>query len=158
MTDTIEAPALPVMIHAQYVKDLSFENPNATDMLRPGLAPPEMDMNIDIDTRGLDASAPDSKTYEVELKVTVSAKRSGKTVFLTEVVYGAIVSLKNDIPDTKVHALLFVEVPQIMFPFARHAVAMATQSGGYPPLMLNPVDFRGLYMARFAADKKSAVN
>lgn len=158
MTDTIEAPALPVMIHAQYVKDLSFENPNATDMLRPGLAPPEMDMNIDIDTRALDASAPDSKTYEVELKVTVGAKRSGKTVFLTEVVYGAIVSVKNDIPDAKIHALLFVEVPQIMFPFARHAVAMATQSGGYPPLMLNPVDFRGLYMARFAADNKSAVN
>jgi len=151
----IEAPGLPVVLHAQYVKDLSFENPHATDMLRPGLPSPEMDMNIDIETRQLE-DREKTLVHEVLLKINVTAARSGKTVFITEIVYGAILSLQKDVPAARAHAILFIDIPQIMFPFARHAIAMATQSGGYPPLMLNPVDFRGLYMARFANEQAGA--
>ncbi|MBN8520467.1 MAG: protein-export chaperone SecB [Alphaproteobacteria bacterium] len=148
-TKTIEAPGLPVVLHAQYVKDLSFENPNATDMLRPGLQPPEMDMNIDIESKQIEERET-AFVHEVLLKITVTAKRGEKTVFIAEVIYGSILSLQKDVPSARAHAILFVDIPQILFPFARHAIAMATQSGGYPPLLLNPVDFRGLYLARFA--------
>lgn len=153
----IEAPGLPVVLHAQYVKDLSFENPHAVDMLRPGLSAPEMDLSVDIETRQIEEREK-SVVHEVLLKIHVTAARAEKTVFITEVVYGSIVSLQKDVPAARAHAILFVDVPQLMFPFARHVIAMSTQSGGYPPLMLNPVDFRALYLARFAGDPAAQEN
>src|SRR5688572_21865920 len=110
--DTIEAPGLPVILHAQYVKDMSFENPNAVDMLRPGLKAPEMDMNINIEARKIDDGS-DARVHEVTLSMNVTAKRGDKTVFLAEVVYGAIVSLQKEVTDAKAHPILFIEVPQL---------------------------------------------
>lgn len=148
------APGLPVMVHAQYIKDMSFENPNASENLKPGLPSLEMDMNINIDADKVESTQTD-RLFEVLLTVTATAAREGKPVFVSEVVYGALVSIQKDLPEKHIHPLLFTEIPQILYPFARHMIATMTQGGGYPPLMLNPVDFRGMYVARFA-QKKSA--
>jgi len=156
---TIDAPPLPVTIHSQYVKDLSFENPNAPDSLNPGQKGPELDMNINLETRRKDGSG--GELYEVLMTLKASAMRDGKTVFLAEIVYGALVSLPANVPSEKMKPILFIEVPQILFPFARHILATVTAAGGYPPLILNPVDFRGMYAAREAVESaapSAAVN
>jgi preprotein translocase subunit SecB len=138
---------MPVIIHAQYVKDISFENPNAPETLRPGQGGPEMDVNINMDAKKME-SAETENLYEVVLSLAASAKRADKAVFLADIQYGAVVSLPG-VDTEHHHPLLLVEVPKTLFPFARQLLAELTQSGGYPPLLLNPVDFRALYIERF---------
>lgn len=141
----------PLVIHQQYLKDMSFESPNTPGVLNPTNIPPEMDMNIMLDVQKLESEEHDS-FYEVVMNINVSAKREEKTLFLAEIIYGTTVSV--NIPDEKKHhPLLFIEVPQMMFPFARQIVSNATQMGGFRPLNLAPVDFRSMYLARFAPKK-----
>jgi len=139
----VEMPALPVQVHVQYVKDFSFENPTAPDSLRPNSARPEMDINIVLDAMKInDASNPD--LYESSLKLTVRSMRDGSPLFISEIIYAALVSVK-DIPPAQIKSILYVEVPQMLFPFARQIVANAVAAGGFPPLLLNPIDFRAMY-------------
>ncbi len=147
-------PQMPVVIHAQYVKDISFENPNAPDTLRAGQGGPEMDINIGMDARKLDGQG-EEEYYEVILKLTARASRAEGTVFLADIHYAALVSLPG-VPQENHHALLMVEVPRNLFPFARQLLSDLTQSGGYPPLMLNPVDFKAMYMEQFSEGMKKA--
>lgn len=145
----VEAPALPVVIHAQYLKDLSFESPNSPAVFRRGLKPPEMDMNFHLDARKIEDEE-NPHLYETTMRINITAKREDSTAFLIECVYGALVSLAKDIDPGHIRPILFVEVPQILFPFARQVVAQASQNGGFPPLLLNPVDFRAMYVAQYA--------
>ncbi|NCC22779.1 MAG: protein-export chaperone SecB [Alphaproteobacteria bacterium] len=147
-------PQVPVVIHAQYVKDISFENPNAPETLRPGQGSPEMDININMDARKLETEETDN-LYEVVLSLSAKAARNEKTVFLAEIHYGSIVSLPG-VPQDTHHPVLLIEVPKTLFPFARQLLAELTQSGGYPPLLLNPVDFRALYMEQFVKENRKA--
>lgn len=138
-----DMPMTPVSVHAQYVKDFSFENPNAPDSLRPGTGRPEMDVNIVLDANKInDDNNPD--LYETALTLTVKSAREGQTMFIAEIVYAALVTIK-DIPDSQIRSILYIDVPQMLFPFARHMIANAVTSGGFPPLLLNPVDFRNMY-------------
>lgn len=148
----VEAPALPVVIHAQYLKDLSFESPNSPAVFKRGLKQPEMDMNFNLDARKIE-DEDNPQLYETTMRLNISAKRDGTTCFLIECVYGALVSLAKDVDPAHIRPMLFVEVPQILFPFARQIVASASQSGGFPPLLLNPVDFRSMYVAHYAETK-----
>ncbi len=148
---------MPIVIHAQYVKDLSFENPNSPDSLRGQAEPPEMEVNIGMDARKL----PDDKMknlFEVALNVRAVAKRGDDTVFIAELQYGMTVSL-NDIPEDQQHPILLIEIPRMAFPYARQILSELTIQGGYPPLLLSPVDFHALYVDRFkdeiAAAKKA---
>jgi len=158
MTDNIEKtsvnaeiPITPVQVHAQYVKDFSFENPNAPDSLRPSSDKPEMDVNIVLDAVKIeDAENPD--LYESGITLTIKSTRGGKVLFISEIVYAALVTIK-DVPSQHIKPILYIEIPQMLFPFARHIVANAVTSGGFPPLLLNPVDFRGMYAD---ASKKAA--
>ncbi len=139
---------LPLRVHAQYIRDVSFENPNAPETLKAGLEAPKMDIGFNMDARNVQDT--DAKgIYEVALKVTVNATRDEKTVFIAEVEYGAVVEL-SQVPEEKHHPLLLIEVPRMMFPYVRQIMSDLTQNGGYPPLMLNPVDFGQIYMQRFA--------
>ena len=156
MTDTnkdkniIDAKAAPVVIHAQYVKDISFENPNAPHTLRAGSGGPEMDVNINLGAKEIE----DENTkdlYEVTLMLSATAKKDGKTYFLAEIQYGALVALSS-LAENQHHPMLFIEVPRMMFPFARQILGDVTAQGGYPPLLLNPVDFQAMYMERFAKE------
>ena len=146
----------PVVIHKQYLKDMSFENPNAPGILKRADKRPEMDMNIMIDVQKIE-DAEIQHFYEVTLNLTASAKREDEVMFIAEVLYGAAVSI-NGLEEKKHHPLLFIEVPQLIFPFARQIMANATQSGGYMPLQISPVDFRTMYIQRFAPESKKAAS
>lgn len=149
MTDApVSSPGLPLLIHTQYVKDISFENPMAPHSFRQGLPAPKMDMNINLDAREItDLDMPNF--YEVSLKISARAVREDKTVFLAEILYGVAVSIQEQVPTDQHHPLLMIEVPRLAFPFARQILSDLTQGGGYPALLLGPVDFYSMYMARF---------
>lgn len=150
----------PINIMAQYVRDISFENPNAPESLRAGKNAPEMDINIGMDARKI----PDDEIenlYETVLNFRAEAKRADETVFILEMQYGATVTL-NSIPEENHHPVLLIELPRLMFPYVRQIVSDVTVQGGYPPLILNPVDFQALYMEQFKDQieeaKKAAKN
>lgn len=140
---------LPITIHAQYVKDLSFENPNTPDTLRNMSRPPEMDVNIGMDARKLEDDSIEN-LYEVVLNARAIANNAdgGDTVFIAELQYGVTVSL-NGVPEDQHHPILLIEIPRLAFPYARQILSQITVQGGYPPLLLNPVDFQALYVERF---------
>ncbi|MCB9964833.1 MAG: protein-export chaperone SecB [Rhodospirillales bacterium] len=148
--DVISAKPAPVTIHAQYLKDVSFENPNAPETLKTGKSGPEMDVNINLGAREVpEENIPD--LYEVTLMLSATAKKDDKVYFIAEIQYAALVSLSG-LPEQQHHPMLFIEVPRMMFPFARQILGDLTGNGGYPPLLLNPVDFQGMYLERFAKD------
>ncbi|HJU15559.1 MAG TPA: protein-export chaperone SecB [Stellaceae bacterium] len=127
-----------LIVNAQYVKDLSFENPRAPQSLIQPSAQPQVDINVDVNARNL---APE--VFEVTLAINASARIENDPVFLVELVYGAVVTIRNA-PEAILPTLILVETPRIIFPFARAVIADATRDGGFPPLMINPIDFSEL--------------
>lgn len=155
------ASNLPVMVHAQYVKDVSFENPSAPFSLKPGQDNPKLDVNINLDVKNIEDTQVKA-LYEVGLRISVKATRGDQIIYIAEVLYGIAASLPN-VPEEHHHPLLLVEIPKLAFPFARKVLADLIQDGGYPALLLGPVDFASMYMARFGQKQqemtlKSAVN
>jgi preprotein translocase subunit SecB len=132
-----------VSILTQYVKDLSFENPNAPGSLQMETAP-RIEINVNVNARRAS-----EEMFEVELKISASAATDDKVSFVVELLYGGLFALRN-IPPEALEPFLVVEAPRILFPFARRIVADATRDGGYPPLLLEPIDFASLYMAQQA--------
>jgi preprotein translocase subunit SecB len=132
-----------VGVIAQYVKDLSFENPNAPAVYQ-WQGQPQMDVqfNIGSQTVGQDV-------HEVVLKIDIAAKAQEGTAFQMELLYGGLFALKN-VPEDQLQAFLLAEAPRILFPFARRIIADATLDAGFPPLLLDPIDFAGLYLQRAA--------
>jgi preprotein translocase subunit SecB len=127
-----------LIINAQYIKDLSFENPRAPQSLTQQATAPTVDINVDVNAQNI---SPD--TYEVVLTVKAGAKINDDALFLLELIYGAVVTVRN-MPRDLLPAMLLVETPRLMFPFARNIIADATRDGGFPPLMVNPIDFSEL--------------
>ena len=131
------APQLNVL--AQYTKDLSFENPNAPASLGPQPTPPQINIQINVGANNL---APNE--YEVTLSVEGKAENAGKMIFSFELAYAGVFRILN-VPQENLHPLIMIECPRLLFPFAREIIATAVRDGGFPPLMLDPVDFVGLY-------------
>ena len=139
-----EGPTL--VINLQFLKDMSFENPRAPDtMLNPPVGQPEVTADVDVQPRQLSGDL-----FEVLLSLKVTTKVNGETVFLAEVQYGAVVTVKNA-PQDMLAMLLLVETPRLIFPFARNVIADATREGGYPALLLGPVDFAELHRRKAEA-------
>ncbi|QMW24401.1 protein-export chaperone SecB [Sandaracinobacteroides saxicola] len=140
------ADAAPqVAILAQYVKDLSFENPNAPGSLQMQ-GQPRIDINVNVNAR----SGGDDM-FEVELKIDATAKMpDDKTAFAVELLYAGLFRLK-DIPQEALEPFLIVEAPRVLFPFARRVISDCTRDGGFPPLMLEPIDFGSLYLNQLEA-------
>jgi preprotein translocase subunit SecB len=134
-------PAIGII--SQYVKDLSVENPHAPESYQ-WQDPPQVDVQFNIGSRTLGP-----EVHEVELKINITSKNQGGTGFLIELAYCGLVGIRN-ITDEQAHPFLFAEVPRILFPFARRIVADAVRDAGYPPLMLEPIDFNGLYLQQIA--------
>ncbi len=130
-------------IISQYVKDLSVENPNAPDSFQ-WADQPQIDVQFNIAARAL---APD--VQEVELKIVLSAKAEAGTAYLIELAYCGLVGMRN-LDEPQMHAFTFAEAPRILFPYARRIVSDAVRDAGFPPLMLEPIDFNGLYMQQLA--------
>jgi preprotein translocase subunit SecB len=137
--------ALPIAINTQYVKDLSFENPNAPQSLVPQNSQPAIEVNVNVQARGLGPNV-----YEVVLSITCTAKHEAMTAFIVEVAYAGVFTLTG-VPQEHVHPLLLIECPRLLFPFARALVANATREGGFLPLLIQPIDFLDLYRRQAAA-------
>ncbi len=135
-----EAPRL--MVQTQFIKDLSFENPRAPLSLEQSQQRPEIAVRVDV--RG---EAMADNRYEVVLNLNVDAKVGDEAVFVMELSYAGVFMLMN-IPKESLQPLLLVECPRLLFPFARRIVADATRDGGFPPLMIDPIDFVALYRRR----------
>jgi len=150
-----EVRNIPVTIHSQYVKDLSFENPHAPQALSGNQPMPELEINISMDARKLKHAKYDNY-FEVALSAHVNARRGKDTVFIAEVVYCSTVSIGEGVPHEQHHPILFIEVPRLSFPFVRQILSALTQQGGYPPVLLSPVDFHALYLERFKDRIQSA--
>jgi preprotein translocase subunit SecB len=131
-------------ILGQYLKDLSFENPNAPASLAIQDGQPEINISVNVNAKNL---APTD--FEVELHIEAQATHEGNAVFAAELLYAGIFRLEN-IPEEAMHPIILVECPRMIFPFARQILADATQKGGFPPLMLDPIDFAGMYEQRAA--------
>jgi preprotein translocase subunit SecB len=129
-------------IVAQYVKDLSFENPRAPDSLRVD-GKPAIDLGVEMNAQGRKDGL-----FEVDLRLTVKASTDAMTVFNIELLYGGLFALSG-VAEQDIEPLLLIECPRYLFPFAREIIARATSDGGfYPPFMLDPIDFAGIYVAR----------
>jgi preprotein translocase subunit SecB len=137
--------AQQLIVNAQYIKDFSFENPRAPQSLMQQAAPPAVEINVDVKAQNL---GPD--TFEVVLTINASAKIEADPLFLLELSYGAIVTVRNA-PQDALPMLVLVETPRLIFPFARNIVAEVTRDGGFPPLMINPIDFAELLRRNSAA-------
>ena len=140
-----ETDALPaasdgpqLFVNLQYIKDFSFENPRAPQSLVQQPVQPEVAINVDVKAHNLNPEA-----YEVVLTINVTARLQEEPVFLVELAYAAVVTIRNA-PEPLLANLILVETPRIIFPFARAVIANATRDGGFPPLMINPIDFAEL--------------
>lgn len=123
----------------QYVKDLSFENPKATEVEGWGDKQPEIGINLEVSRKTVNET-----TWEVTLKLSAKANVDESAVFVAEVVYGGLMQMEN-VPQDSLDAVLSIEGPRQLFPFARRILADMVRDGGFPSLLLSPVDFTQLY-------------
>lgn len=142
-------PSMRVL--GQYLKDLSFENPNAPQSLAPQQTQPDINIAVNVNARNL---APTD--FEVELHLDAKATLQGKVVFAAELLYAGAFRLEN-FPQNLLHPAVLIECPRMLFPFARQILADATRNGGFPPLMLDPIDFASMYQKRMQQQKAAAV-
>jgi preprotein translocase subunit SecB len=139
--DPQQAPQLNVL--AQYVKDFSFENPNAPRSLQPSQTQPAINIQINVN------AAPIQSDYEIELKIEGKAEVGSTMLFAFDLVYGGVFRIQN-IPQDQIHPVLMIECPRLLFPFAREIIATGVRNGGFPPLYIDPVDFIGMYRQKMA--------
>jgi preprotein translocase subunit SecB len=123
----------------QYVKDLSFENPNAPRSLAPTQTQPAINIQINVAVQQLAET-----DYEISLNLEGKAENSGTVLFAFDLTFAGVFRVQN-VPAETLQPLVMIECPRLLFPFAREIIATAVRDGGFPPLMLDPVDFVGLY-------------
>jgi preprotein translocase subunit SecB len=128
----------------QYVKDFSFENPNAPRSLGPQEKTPNISVQVNVNAQQLAET-----DFEVLLKLEGAAGEGAGTLFKFEIDYCGVFKLVN-IPQEQVHPVVMIECPRLLFPFVRQIIADAVRNGGFPPLYLDPIDFAALYMQRVA--------
>jgi preprotein translocase subunit SecB len=140
--ETAMQPAIRIL--AQYIRDLSFENPRAPESLRGGTASPQIELSVELNAQGREGGV-----YEVELKLAAAARRDGDPVFQLELVYAGLFQIVGVDADD-LEQVLMIECPRYLFPFARRMISDLSAEGGFPPLMLEPMDFAAIYLARKA--------
>jgi preprotein translocase subunit SecB len=130
---------------AQYVKDFSFENPNAPRSMAPSTQQPAINLQVNVDAAQLTET-----DFEVTLKIEGKAEAQGMLLFAVELVFAGVFRIQN-VPADSMQPVVLIECPRLLFPFAREIVATATRNGGFAPLLLNPIDFVALYRQRMGA-------
>jgi len=131
-----------ISVVAQYVKDFSFENPGAPETLRPRGTSPNIGVSVGVSPRPIGENQ-----VEVELRLEARAIDGETTLFAIELVYAGLFRLANVTQET-INPIMLIECPRLLFPFARQIIASASQAGGFPPLLLDPIDFVALYRQR----------
>jgi preprotein translocase subunit SecB len=130
-----------LMVLAQYIKDLSFENPNAPNSLQQS-SQPQINISVNVTAKPLTET-----DVEVELRLEGKAEVNGSVMFNIELVFAGAFRIQN-IPQDQLQPIMLIECPRLLFPFAREIVATSVRNGGFPPLMLDPIDFVALYQQR----------
>lgn len=138
-------PALNVL--TQYVKDLSFESPGAPQSLRGRSEAPAININVNVNANPLGET-----DYDVVLTLNAKAEAEGKVLFNVELVYGGVFRVAG-FPQEHMLPVLFIECPRLLFPFARQVIADTTRAGGFPPLMIDPIDFARMFQQRVAEEQ-----
>ncbi|MBL6622000.1 MAG: protein-export chaperone SecB [Rickettsiales bacterium] len=131
-----------IQLHSQYIKDLSFENPNAPQSLAQIAKNPNIGFNVNVNANKLNENY-----FEVALDIKASAKESEgeqNIIFQIELLYSSIFSISDYENEDELKKILLIEAPQLIFPFARRIIADVTRDGGFPPLIMDPIDFRKL--------------
>ena len=146
-TENNSQQQVAIAINAQFVKDISFEAPHVPQIFTEVKTNPEINVNVDVQ-----AGKIQDTVYQVGLKIKAEAKVEDKVAFLCEVEYGCIATVQ--VPPEHVEPILLIEIPRLLFPFARNIIADLTRESGFPPLMINPIDFVGLYHKRLEELKK----
>ncbi len=153
MSDTDQSAAPPangqaaepgIRVLTQFIRDLSFENPLSPDVLRSGGPQPQIDMGVEMNARGRDDGL-----FEVDLKLSAKAMREDGPLFVVELLYGGLFAIEGVSPED-MEMVLLVECPRFLFPYARRIIGDVTTDGGFPPFLLDPIDFAGVYAARKA--------
>lgn len=145
-----EAQAIPQLnVLAQYIKDLSFENPNAPSSLAPNQQQPAINIQINVTANNVA-----EHDYEVILKIDGKADQGAQVLFNFELSYGGVFRVQN-VPQESLHPFVMIECPRLLFPFAREIISKAVRDGGFPPLLLDPVDFVGLYRQNMARTQQA---
>lgn len=140
----------PLSVNAQYIKDLSFENPSALSNITSTEEAPSISIHIEAQANNLA-----DRSFEVSLHIRAEAKRKEKKVFLLELDYAGVFTIGKEVPEEYLRPILMIECPRLLFPFARNIVATITQEGGYPALLLTPVDFADLYQRQVAQEQQA---
>src|ERR1700733_6639417 len=162
MSESIPAPQTgtptqpPLVVNIQYVKDLSFEVPGAPQIYSQLRGQPQVNINLDVQARRVQEG---QSVFEVAIVIRAEAHEPPQgngqsaavpaTVFVAELTYAGVFTL-NGLPDNAVEPVLLVECPRILFPFARNILSDVTRDGGFPPVLLQPIDFVALWQARRA--------
>jgi preprotein translocase subunit SecB len=136
------APAAGII--SQYVKDLSVENPNAPECFQ-WQDPPQLDVQFNIAARPIQA-----EVHEVQLKIQINAKADAGVSYIVDLSYCGLIGMRN-LDEPQMHAFMFAEAPRLLFPFARRVIADAVRDAGFPPMLLDPIDFNGIYVQQLAA-------
>ncbi|MCE7030422.1 protein-export chaperone SecB [Jiella avicenniae] len=140
-------PALNIL--TQYIKDLSFESPNAPAILRSQARGPAINIGVNVGANQIEGS---QNEFDVRLTLNAKAGEGAEMLFAVELEYGGVFRLAN-FPQEHLLPLLFIECPRLLFPFARQVVADVTRNGGFPPLMIDPIDFAKLFQQRMAEER-----
>ncbi len=161
-----QPPMPPLIVNVQYIKDLSFEVPNAPDIYATLRSQPNVQINLDVQARPIQEG---QNVYEVVLSVKAEAREpvaaangngagagEGRHVFIAELHYAGVFTL-NAVPAESVEPVLLIECPRLLFPFARTVLSDVTREGGFPPVLLQPIDFVGLWQARRMQAQAEAV-
>ena len=146
-----DAPSMNLI--GQYIRDLSFESPGAPASIMLGTGNPAFSVSINVGVK-----KQSDEIYAVEITLSAKADRDNAVLFAVELVYGGVFRLKN-VPEAQLSQLLMIECPRLIFPFERQVLASTTQQGGFPPLMMEPVDFAAIYrqnLAKLAAQQGAA--
>lgn len=131
-----------IISNMQYIKDFSFENPNAPEVFTYKDVKPKMDVSID-----LNASKLQSEVFELSMAINITAKTNDKTMFIIELVYAGIFTIKN-VDEQLIQENLFIDCPTLLFPFARSIIANTSVNANFPPIMLDVVDFETMYNSK----------
>ncbi|MBA3039770.1 MAG: protein-export chaperone SecB [Alphaproteobacteria bacterium] len=142
------SPSLNIL--AQYIKDLSFENPGAPRSLQSRDKAPAININVNVNANPLSET-----DFDVVLALNAEAKEGDKVLFAAELVYGGVFRVTG-FPQEHMLPVLFIECPRLLFPFARQIIADATRNGGFPPLLIDPIDFAQMFAQRVAEEQTRA--
>ena len=148
--DLSQMPVPRIGVLTQYVKDFSFENPNAPRSMAPNSQAPAINVNI-----AVEASPLSETDVEVTLRLDGKAELQGMVLFAFELLYAGLFRIQN-VPAESLQPTVMIECPRMLFPFAREIIASGTRNGGFPPLLLEPIDFALLYRQRLEAGQLAA--